>query len=132
MIDDICGAATCNDNSIILNSIINAKVESKKLVFNQKKSFVLHVGPNIESCPKLRVHETIMQRTDTQTYLGDTISSSGYNSTNIKERCKTGYSAVSQIKSMLRDVNYGRYTIETGLIFRESIFLSKILLDSEV
>ena len=33
---------------------------------------------------------------------------------------------------MLRDVNYGRYTIETGLIFRESIFLSKILLNSEV
>ena len=33
---------------------------------------------------------------------------------------------------MLRDVNYGRYAIGAGLIFRESIFLSKILLNSEV
>jgi hypothetical protein len=29
MIDDIAGVAECNENSVILNSIVNAKIESK-------------------------------------------------------------------------------------------------------
>ena len=128
MIDDIAAISKCQDNSIILNSIVNAKIESKKLKFNLKKCFNMHIGPNKENCPNLKVHENDMRITETQFYLGDTISSSGYNTVNIKERCKTAHSAISQIKSMLSDVNYGRFTIQTGLLFRESILLSKVML----
>ena len=65
-------------------------------------------------------------------YLGDLISNSGSNDANIKERCKIGQSAISQIKSMLNDANFGRFKIQTGLIMRDSIFVSKVLLNSEV
>ena len=34
MIDDVAGIAHCKTNSIILNAIINAKIEAKKLQFN--------------------------------------------------------------------------------------------------
>ena len=64
--------------------------------------------------------------------MGDTISSSGNNTENIKERCKTGHKAISQIKALMKDVNLGKFTVQTGLIFRDSIFVSKILLNSEV
>ena len=48
MIDDIAGVATCNDDSVILNSIINTKIETKKLQFNQNKSVNMHFGPDTE------------------------------------------------------------------------------------
>ena len=62
MIDDIAGISQCQDKSIILNSIINAKIESKKLKFNLKKCFNMHIGPNKEQCPKLKIHENSMKR----------------------------------------------------------------------
>ena len=48
MIDDIAGVVTCNDDSVILNSIINTKIETKKLQFNQNKSVNMHFGPDTE------------------------------------------------------------------------------------
>ena len=132
MIDDIAGVARCGDDSIILNSIVNSKIESKKLKFNLKKCVVMHVGPNTADCPKLKVHETEMQLVETQKYLGDVISNSGSNSDNIKDRCDKGYSAISQIKSFLKDVGFGRFDIQTGLLMRDSIFGSKMMLNSEV
>ena len=83
---DIAGVSQCNEDSVILNAIVNAKIESKKLQFNLKKCVNMHIGPNKENCPNLVVHETQMLSTETQKYLGDTISSSGYNSVNIKRK----------------------------------------------
>ena len=92
----------------------------------------MHIGPNIQSCPSLKIHENVMNTSSTQIYLGGKISSSGSNSENIRERCKMGHIAISQIKSLMKDVNMGKFTVQTGLIFRDSIFVSKILLNSEV
>ena len=86
MIDDIAGVTKCQDNSVVLNAIINSKIESKKLEFNIKKCFNMHIGPNSQNCPALKIHKV----TNTQLYLGDTISSLGNNEENIKERCKKG------------------------------------------
>ena len=92
----------------------------------------MHVGPNKENCEKLIIHDKQMLTTDKQKYLGDIVSSSGSNQENIKDRCKTGHRAISQIKSLMNDISLGKYTIQIGLILRDSIFLSKILLNSEV
>ena len=132
MIDDIAGVSECSANSVVLNSIINGKIESKKLEFNFKKCVNMHIGPNAEHCPKLMVHEGEMLKTKTQKYLGDWISSSGYNDVNIKERCNIGQSAISQINSLINDANFGKFKIQTGLLLRDTTFTSKILLNSEV
>ena len=96
MIDHVAGVSECNENSVILNSIINAKIESKKLEFNLKKCVNMHIGPKNENCQHLKVHQTQMQ-----SILG------------------IGYLA-------------GKFTVEVGLILRDSIFVSKMLLNSEV
>ena len=132
MIDDIAGISNCHENSVILNSIINAKIESKKLQFNYKKCVNMHIGPNKENCDKLRVHDKEMLLTENQKYLGDIVSSSGSCEENIKERCKTGYKAISQIKSLVKDVSLGKFSVQIGLIMRDSIFTSKVLLNAEV
>ena len=92
----------------------------------------MHVGPNKENCEKLKIHDIQMLTTDRQKYLGDVVCSSGSNCENIKERCKTGYQAISQIKSLTKDISLGKFTIQIGLILRDSIFVSKMLLNSEV
>ena len=54
----------------------------------------MHIGPKKEDCPQLKIHDSLMKTTETQKYLGEIISSSGKNSENIKERCKTGYKSI--------------------------------------
>ena len=132
MIDDIVGLSSCTEKSIVLNSIVNSKIESKKLQFNLKKCFNMHVGPKKEDCPQLKIHDSLMKTTETQKYLGEIISSSGKNSENIKERCKTGYKSISEIKSLIKEVSFGKFEIQIGLIMKDSIFMSKMLLNSEV
>ena len=132
MIDDIAAVAKCGDNSIILNAIVNSRIESKKLQFNLKKCFKMHIGPDKEDCAKLKVHEHEMKIKDVQKYLGDYISSDGKNCDNIKERSKIGFTAISQIKSILEDANFGRFQIQSALLMRDSIFGSKMLLNTEV
>ena len=73
-----------------------------------------------------------MMKTSDQKYLGDIMSSFGTNNSNIKERCNIGHGAISQIKSMMTEISLGRFCIQIGLILRDSIFVSKILLNSEV
>ena len=132
MIDDICGVANCGDDSIILNAIVNTKIETKKLQFNQKKCVYMHVGPNDGKCPELKTHEDEMKNVQNQTYLGDIISNLGNNSNNIKSRVTKGFAAISQIKSLVKSVGFGRFDIPTGLLMRETIFGSKMLLNAEV
>ena len=92
----------------------------------------MHVGQGNSNCHKLKIHEREMIEVKSQLYLGDIISNSGSNTNNIKYKCENGYSAISQIKSLLKDVGFGRFEIQTGLLSRDSIFMSKILLNSEV
>ena len=132
MIDDVAGIAQCKDDSNMLNAIINAKIETKKLEFNLTKCVNMHIGPGKDKCDKLKVHKTEIKTASTQKYLGDLVCSSGKNSENVNDRCKTGFKAISQIKSLIKEVGLGKFTIEIGLILRDSIFVSKMLLNSEV
>ena len=43
MIDDVLGMATCGDDSIEMNAVINAKMESKKLRLSEDKCFKIHI-----------------------------------------------------------------------------------------
>ena len=92
----------------------------------------MHIGPNKQHCHIKKVHEKEMLTAETQVYLGDTISSTGYNDENIKVRCQIGHSAISQIQSMLSDGVFGKFTMQTGLNLRDTNFTSKMLLNSEV
>ena len=113
MIDDIAGITSCDSDSVVLNGILNSKIESKKQKFHEKKSVFIHIGPNKQKCHKLKVHESIMTKSESQKYLGDVICSSGMNTLNIKSRKNFGFSTISQIKSILSEVKFGTYTIQS-------------------
>ena len=73
-----------------------------------------------------------MTHAESQKYLGDVICSSGLNTLNIKSRKNIGFSTISQIKSILSEVKFGKYEIQSGLIMRDAILIRKLLLNSEV
>ena len=70
MVDDILGIQNCSSKSRRLNSAINTFVELEKLTLSKKKCHNVHVGPNIQNCPDLKVHENKMENSKQETYLG--------------------------------------------------------------
>ena len=48
MIDDILGVTKCNEEAVELNSIINVKIEAKKLRLSQDKCYKIHINKKSE------------------------------------------------------------------------------------
>ena len=48
MIDDVLGVTRCNEEPIELNSIVNVKVETKKLRLSKDKCFKIHIGKKFQ------------------------------------------------------------------------------------
>ena len=54
-VDDILALSKCGVKSVILNAIINAKIQTKKLRFGPTKCHLMHVGSANPHCPELQV-----------------------------------------------------------------------------
>ena len=63
----------------------------------------MHIGRKQETCPVLKVHDTIMEEVTEDTYLGDIISSDGKNSKNLEHRISKGIGIISQIMHILEN-----------------------------
>ena len=99
--------------------------------FNKSKCLKIHIGPRGNECPDLKVHDIIMKETSSEKYLGDMISSKG-NEENIKFRRKIGFQSISEIMAVLKEVAAGGHYISVGLVLRDAVLKSKLLLNSEV
>ena len=115
MCDDLNGVARCGLESVALNSFITTQIELKKLRFHvpdekgKSKCHKIHVGKNHETCPVLKVHGTVMEEVTHSTYLGDIISADGKNNLNIKNRVAKGLGIITQITSLLNNLNLGEF-----------------------
>ena len=74
MIDDIITVTKCGVNSVKLNSCVQSKIDTKRLTVSQDKCVKMHFGNNNLSCPRLKVHNSVMKSTRSQKYLGDIYS----------------------------------------------------------
>ena len=93
---------------------------------------MFHVGGDTGNCCSLKVHDSMMKKTDHETYLGDVICSSGRNEKNIASKANKGVGAISQIFAMLNQVTLGQFYFETALVMRDSMLISKLVASSEV
>ena len=59
------------------------------------------------------------------------ISFDGKNDENIKSRVASALGSVSSIMNVLNEVSFGRHYFKMGFIFRQTIFLSKVLSSAE-
>ena len=115
MIDDLATIAYCGPQSVILNAVINAKVNMKKLEFNKNKCVKMHVSkadrkkctvnqPNARDakCVFLEVQDFEMKLEENEKYVGDVISCNGINDANISRRKSIGIGAISSISAILK------------------------------
>ena len=143
-IDDLASISYCGPQSVIMNAVINAKINMKRLEFNQKKCVKLHISKEKRkvcsendpdsrnvNCAFLQVQDCQMKDGDEERYIGDVISCNGSNDSNISRRRSIGTGAVSQIFTLHNEVSLGYQYVEIGLILRETILLSKMILSSE-
>ena len=72
-----------------------------------------------------------MVNSEEEKYLGDIVCHNGMNRTNIEARKEKGFGIKNQIMDMLHDVCFGPFQFEVAMIWRESLFLSSTLLNSE-
>ena len=116
----------------------------KKLEFNQSKCVKLHVakaerrtcgntGPRAGNakCVYLEIQDSEMRDAEQEKYVGDVISNTGSNDANVSRRKSIGVGALSTIFAILHEVSLGYQYIEIGLILRETMLLSKMLLSVE-
>ena len=109
----------------------------KKLKFHtpnttgKSKCHKLHVGRSNTLCPELRVHGSPMECVQSDTYLGDVISSDGSNTENIKMRISKGNGILAKIRNILESVSFGAHYFKIALLLRESLLLNGILTNCE-
>ena len=83
-------------------------------------------------CGFLDVKDSEMRSATNEKYIGDLISNNGSNDAKLVRRRSQGICALSEIFSVLKEISMGSHYIEMGLIMRESILLSKMLLSAEI
>ena len=155
MVDDLACVSTCGLYTVKTNAFINAKTSLKKLQFGPDKCHKMHVGKKTPYCPELGIDswklkektnfetktgeyidefdgDIMMEESEEEKYLGDIITHDGMNKKNIAVRKGKGYGIVERIIDMLQEISFGHSYFEVANLLRHSLFLSSILLNSEV
>ena len=106
MVDDVLMISRCGIETIEANSILNYKMESKKLRLSKDKCYHMHISKNGSKCPsELKVHNFPMEKVDSALYLGDLITASGSVDETIKARELKAIGIRSQIMSILKNAS---------------------------
>ena len=111
MVDNILVPVKCGQDSIKMNSKVNAFIESKKLTLSSKKCNKMHLGKKSLTCPNLKVHEKNMEDTEQEKYLGDILMSSGKLTKTVEDRQAKGFGSISQILAILAEIPLGKHRI---------------------
>ena len=111
MVDNILVPVKCGQDSIKMNSKVNAFIESKKLTLSSKKCHKMHLGKKSLTCPNLKVHEQNMEDTEQEKYLGDILMSSGKLTKTVEDRQAKGFGSISQILAILAEIPLGKHRI---------------------
>ena len=122
MIDDILTIQKCSNNSVKINAVINAFVESKKLKLSKDKCHNVHIQKKLKhenSCKKLKVHNDTMQQSERVKYLGDILDKSGKIRNTINDRRNKGFGMVAEIMAIISEIPLGQYKMEIGLKLRQ-------------
>ena len=104
----------------------------KKLWFNETKCKKIHIGKESIACPELKVHESVMKKSEAESYLGDLLAADCTNKINIhRKKCKA-MGIVVQIMRILKEVSLGEHYFQVALLLREALFINGILTNLEV
>ena len=131
MVDDVLAVNKCSNEAVISNFTINRFMELNKLRLSSTKCHRMHIGKQSIKCPELQIHESEMETTRQERYLGDIITCDGKQDKNISSRIAKAWSYFAEIKALINEFPFGKRKTEVGLMLREAMFLNGILYNSE-
>ena len=131
MVDDILSIQRCSNDSVKINAVVNAFIESKKLTLSKAKCHRIQKPTKAKECFKLKVHDGPMADSAKEKYLGDIVDESGKIRKTVEERRSKVFAIVNGILAILEEVPLGKYRMEIGLKLRQAMLLIGILYNSE-
>ena len=133
LIDDCLGFSTCSTDAVLMNSILNNKIASKKLRLSSEKCRHLHISKKQSKCyNNLKAGSQNMKKSVECSYLGDILSASGSVDATIEKRRQKGIGICSQISGMINGLSLGHYYFKIAFLFRETMLLNGMLTNLEV
>ena len=133
LIESVAAITKSGADTVQMNAKINMKMESKKLRLSAEKCNHMYIAKNKSECSiNLKVHDEMMKKTESCSYLGDVLSSDGSLDLTIEERRQKGVGIVSQISSILSSISMGFFFMEIAFTLRESLLINGTLTNSEV
>ena len=156
MVDDVVTISECGYKSVMANSYMQSKTNSKKLQYGISKCKKIHIGKQCEDfkCHSLfvdsweerevknehdgRSHiedicigEEIMEEKHEEKYLGYIISKDGRKLKNIKARINKGKGIARKIHNILEGVPFGQLYFQVAILLRNSLLVSSLICNSE-
>ena len=149
MQDDTLTVSLCGKKTKEMNNLLNTCTSSMGLQFGSDKCVKMHVGKShIYNCENGEVdswEETLVTNTDkskivedvykgrvnmknvkVKKYLGEIISTTVKNETNIKEKTNKAFGNVKKIEDTLNERPYGKHRFKAALLMRNSMLLGSL------
>ena len=130
-VDDLNDINTLPSRMINSNSNAVHFEKLRRLQFGTDKCEMLKVGKKMVTLPKLELHGEEIEEKKAAKYLGDYFDSKGDNSDLVDKRIGSITSAMTDIIAFCSKISLGNFEIHIMLQLYESIFLSKLLFNSQ-
>ena len=155
MQDDTLTISICGKDTKKMNQMINTNTSTMGLQFGIDKCVKMHIGKkhNKDICGEGKVDswkeivvktkdgsnkiedvfegEAEMKTVDKTKYLGDTITTSLKNETNIKDKTNKAFGNVNRIVTSIKERPYGKYTYKAVKLMRDGMMVGSMLNNSE-
>ena len=131
MVDDLAKISECGLDTTKDNAYINARIEQDKLLFNGPKCHQLHAGKPSNLCPVIKAHNTEIEITAEERYVGDIVSSDGKHHKNIVSRRSKGIGICNEITTILNSLCLGPYHFQMAMLLRQTMLHTVLLTNAE-
>ena len=129
--DDLNDINTLPSRMINLNNNAVHFEKLRRLQFGTDKCEILKVGKKMVTLPKLELHAEEIEEKKVVKYLGDYFNSKGDISDLVDKRIGSITSTITDIIAFCSDLSLGNFEVHIMLQLYESIFLSKLLFNSQ-
>ena len=93
----------------------------------------MYIAKDKSECSiNLKVHDEMMKKTESCSYLGDVLSSDGSLDLTIEERRQRGVGIATQITGMVNQLSLGHFYYKIGFMLRNCMLVNGILTNSEI
>ena len=129
-VDDIADLNSGSENAANSNKIIVGIQERKRLTFAAEKCRILKIN-SFDFSNTVRVKGEDLKVVTQFKYLGDVLNSRGDNSEMIKDKVGKAVGTTNEIISLCKEVNFGKNQISNMLLLYRSIFIPRLIHNSE-